>query len=424
VSSGVSGSPAAGSRRRSGGGDRFGREPPDEGHDAETAVKEDLPTLPRAAFAHAEEEFVGDARYAPALHNAGAMHVACPFCRALLFWGERTPGSTSVVPKFAMCCHNGAMALPAFPDPLEPLNTYLEADTPQRLRVVNHPRLLNDALSLASLIFHPPPALPRGTHVDPQVRLHGRLTHVVGPLLPEAGQAASFLQANVLYSEDNGWRLAAVCPAALRGGRAGAAPGGFGRADASTLTPVERGLFDALRALYALLREHNAPMRNFLTAHERVRAIETAAGHPIQGLRIIIEAEPRPDGAHVFNASTRPDDGQAAALLPVAELEVTPEHAEERRTPARQDVALALRGPPGEMIGASAGAARRVLEIQPADNPMYDPAAYTLLFPSGTAGCHTQIGRHHRGRQKCVSAAEYLSYYRTLLLLAPVRTGL
>jgi len=243
---------------RSGGGGRFDREPPDEGHDAETAVKEDLPTLPRAEFAHAEEAFVGDARYAPALHNAGAMHVACPFCRALHFPGERTSGSTSFVPKFAMCCHNGAVALPAFPDPLEPLNTYLEADKPQRPRVVNHLRLLNNALSLASVISHPPPALPRGTNFDPQVRLHGRLTHVFGPLLPGAGQAASFFQAYFLDSEENGWRLAAVRPAAIRGGRAGAAPGWFGRAHASTLTPVERGLFDALRALYAMLREHNA----------------------------------------------------------------------------------------------------------------------------------------------------------------------
>ena len=89
---------------------------------------------------------MGDARYAPALHNARSLDVACPFCRALHFRGERTSGSTSVVPKFAMCCHNGAMALPAFPDPLEPLNTYLEADTPQRRRVVNHLRLLNNAL--------------------------------------------------------------------------------------------------------------------------------------------------------------------------------------------------------------------------------------------------------------------------------------
>jgi len=413
VSCGVSGAPAAGLRRRSGGGGRFCGELSDEGHEAEATVEEDRPTLPRAEFSHAEEAFVGDARYAPALHTAGEVDVACPFCRVLHFRGERTSRSTNVVPKFAMCCHNGAVALPAFPDPPEPLNTYLEADTPQRRRVVNHLRLLNNALSLAAMISHPPPALPGETNFDPQVRLHGRLTHVVGPLLPGAGQAASFLQAFFLDSEENGWRLAAVCRAAIHGGRAGAASGGFGRVNASTLTPVERGLFDALRALYAMLREHNALVRQFLTAHERVRAIETAAGHPIQELRIIIEAEARPNGAHVrvLNAPTPPENGEAAALLPVAELEVTPEHSEECRPPACRDVALALRGSPRAATCASTDAARRILQEIPADNPLYYPAAYTLLFPLGTAGWHTQISRQRRGRQKCVSAAEYLSYY-------------
>jgi len=399
--------------RRSGGGGRFDGEPSDEGHDEVAEVEGDRPPPPRAEFVHAEESFFGDARYTPALHNAGAMDVECPFCRALHFRVERTSGSTNAVPKFGTCCHNGAVALPAFPDPPEPLKSYLEADTPQRRRVVNHLRLLNNALSLAAVRSEIPPALPGGSAFDPQVRLHGRLTHVVGPLLPGAGQAASFLQAYFLDSEENGRRLAAVCRAAIRGGRGGAAPGGFGRVDASNLTPVERGLFDALRALYAMLREHNALVRRFLTAHERVRAIETLAGHPIQELRIIIEAEARPDGAHVrvFNAPTRPEDGEAAALLPVAELEVTPEHAEERRPPARRDVALALRGSPRSAFGASAGAAGPILQNIPADNPMYDPAAYTLLLPRGTAGWHTQIARHRQGRQKCVSAVEYLSYY-------------
>ena len=320
VGCGGSGALAGGPEWPSGGGGRRGGDLSDKRQEEVAEAEKDRPPLPRAAFAHAEEAFLGDSRYTPALHYAGAMNEECPFCRALHFRMERTSRSTKATTKFGTCCHDGAVALPAVPDPPEPLKSYLEADTPQRRRVVKHLRMLNNALSVAAVLSNPPPALPGGSAFDPHVRLHGRLTHVVGPLLPGAGKTASFLQAYFLDSEENGRRLAAVCRAAIRGGRAGAAPGGFGRVDASTLTPVERGLFDALRALYAMLREHNALVRQFLTAHERVRAIETAVGHPIQELRIIIEAEARPDGAHVrvLNAPTRPDDGQAAAFLPAA----------------------------------------------------------------------------------------------------------
>ncbi|OSX74278.1 hypothetical protein BU14_0297s0005 [Porphyra umbilicalis] len=324
------------------------------------------------------------------------MDDACPSCSALHWREERTSKSTNALPKFGTCCQNGQVQLPAVPDPPEPLKTFLKAESPQGRRVVGHLRTLNNALALAAVKSKPPPPLPGGSAFQPSVRLNGRLTHVIGPLLPGVGQQASFLQAYFTDSEDNAQRLAAVCAVSTPDGEGAAAPGGVLRKDVSSLSSPERRLFDALQDLYKMLLERNSLVRGFLTAHERVRAIEAAAGRPIQELRVVIDAEARPEGAHVrvYNAPEGRGVDEVAGLLPSSELEVAPEHAEEGRVPTQRDVSLA-----------------RVLQDISAIHPSYETATYPLLLPHGTDGWHIAIPRQSQGtRQRVVTAHEYLAY--------------
>jgi len=342
------------------------------------------------------------------------MDDACPSCNALHWREERTSRSTNALPKFGTCCQNGQVQLPAVPDPPEPLKTFLKAESPQGRRVVGHLRTLNNALALAAVKSKPPPPLPGGSAFQPSVRLNGRLTHVIGPLLPGVGQQASFLQAYFTDSEDNAQRLAAVCAVSTPDGEGAAAPGGVLRRDVSSLSSPERRLFDALQDLYKMLLEHNSLVRGFLTAHERVRAIEAAAGRPIQELRVVIDAEARPEGAHVrvYNAPEGRGVDEVAGLLPSSELEVAPEHAEEGRVPTQRDVSLAVRGPPAAGVaGGGPAALQRVLQDISAIHPSYETATYPLLLPHGTDGWHIAIPRQSQGtRQRVVTAHEYLAY--------------
>ena len=63
------------------------------------------------------------------------------------------------------------------------------------------------------------------------MRLNGRLTYVIGLLLPGVGQQASFLQAYCTDSEDNAQRLAAVYAVSTSDGEGAAAPCGVVRRD-------------------------------------------------------------------------------------------------------------------------------------------------------------------------------------------------
>ena len=365
-------------------------------------------------FAHAQEAFRGEEKHTPELYRLGRMDDACPSCNALHWREERTSKSTNALPKFGTCCQNGQVQLPAIRDPPEPLKTFLKAESPQGRRVVGHLRTLNNALALAAVKSKPPPPLPGGSAFQPSVRLNGRLTHVIGPLLPGVGQQASFLQAYFTDSEDNAQRLAAVCAVSTPDGEGAAAPGGVLRRDVSSLSSPERRLFDALQDLYKMLLEHNSLVRGFLTAHERVRELEAAAGRPIQELRVVIDAEARPEGAHVrvYNAPEGRGVDEVAGLLPSSELEVSPEHAEEGRVPTQRDVSLAVRGPPAAgSAGGGPAAPQRVLQSISAIHPSYETATYPLLLPHGTDGWHIDIPRQNQGnRQRVVTAHEYLAY--------------
>ena len=194
-----------------------------------------------------------------------------------------------------------------------------------------------------------------------------------------------------------------MCAESTPDGECAAAPGGVLCRDVSSLSSPERRLFDALQDLYKMLLEHDSLVRVCLTAHERMRAIEASAGRPIQELRVVLDAEARPAGAHVrvYNAPEGRGVDQVAGLLPLSELEVAPELAEEGRVPTQPDVSLSVRGPPAA-VSASGGpvAPQGVLKNISAIHPSYETATYPWLLPHGAEGWHMAIPRQSQGTRQ------------------------
>jgi len=322
----------------------------------------------------AAEIFSGVEGYDVEPSDFGDMNVVCQKCKAYHWMDERLKSSSDSRPFFSICCGNGTVDLPAFPDPPEPLRSWALGETAQDRTMANNFRLLNNAMALTSSKGTSPPPLPGGSGWEPAVRLHGKLTHYAGPLLAAEGREASFLQAYFLDSEDNGERLAAVCRADAhgRGDQVG-----FGRIPVSELDGTSRALFDAVQMFYGMLMRENNLVKQFPTARERVQEMEATTGRHVPSHRVVVHANAVPAGCHVrvYNdaAST---NGEVAAIVPQSDLGVPsmPQgtgHAGE----LKRDVALMVRAPPE---GAPPqGFLRRVSFM----NSWFDPARFPLLLP-------------------------------------------
>jgi hypothetical protein len=106
----------------------------------------------------------------------GCMDQVCPFCAART-WRHETLN----------CCSAGAIQLPAFPEPPPEISAAIL--TPH---VLTNIRAYNMSLSMAS-VGHKSKGLPDGWFV-----LGGRPYHLIGSMLPEAGNAHAFAQIYML----------------------------------------------------------------------------------------------------------------------------------------------------------------------------------------------------------------------------------
>jgi len=142
----------------------------------------------------AAEIFSGVDGYDVEPSNFVDMNIVCQKCKAYHWMDERLKSCSDSRPVFSICCGNGSVDLPAFPDPPEPLRAWALGETAQDRTMAKHFRLANNAMALTSSQGTSPPPLPGGSGWEPAVRLHGKLTHA-GPLLAAEGREASFLQA-------------------------------------------------------------------------------------------------------------------------------------------------------------------------------------------------------------------------------------
>ena len=161
-------------------------------------------------------------------HDAGGRTFLCRDCGAKLFRDERTLSS--------ICCHKGRVCPIAanFPrPPPEPLNTLLTGNNPppRATRFRNNLRLYNCTLQMASsgLHLHAPPG---GISM---LCIQGAVHHLLGPLLPRAGNPEQFAQ---LYIIDDASTMLSRRLAAVAGGNAN------GQLDDGLLAELQQCLMD------------------------------------------------------------------------------------------------------------------------------------------------------------------------------------
>ena len=118
--------------------------------------------------------------------HIGDMNNECPHCGAMMFRGERSPQGS-----YGLCCNHGRVVLPSLQQPPARL---LELFDSRRSGPYRHfwdkIRRYNSAISLGSinanvLSFNDGP---------PTYRVNGIMSHRIGPIHPETGQPARFLQ--------------------------------------------------------------------------------------------------------------------------------------------------------------------------------------------------------------------------------------
>ena len=112
------------------------------------------------------------------------MNLVCEHCGAYKFKAESA----------GMCCLQGKVRLPFFPTPPPVLQELWHGNSTDAKLFREHCRTINNAVCLSSI------SVQQRTFqgFNPSVIFQGRVTHRMGPLLPEPGQDPKFAQLYVL----------------------------------------------------------------------------------------------------------------------------------------------------------------------------------------------------------------------------------
>jgi hypothetical protein len=111
---------------------------------------------------------------------------------------ERLVGSPICSPKFGMCCYSGSISLLTLQDPPPELYELLTSEDQDKKVFRKHIRNYNSALVMTSMGRKLDDSLNRGGLGWPRgpysFRLHGKLIHGVGSLLPSDGETPVYAQ--------------------------------------------------------------------------------------------------------------------------------------------------------------------------------------------------------------------------------------
>jgi Helitron helicase-like domain at N-terminus len=120
------------------------------------------------------------------------MNTHCPYCDALHWIDERVSSSRIDHPEFQMCCAHGKVKLPPLRIPPPPLYESFTSDSHDakefRANIVQY----NAALTFTSLGVKIDQSVVG--HGPPVFRIHGKLKHLSGSLLPEESVPPSYSQ--------------------------------------------------------------------------------------------------------------------------------------------------------------------------------------------------------------------------------------
>ena len=127
------------------------------------------------------------------IHSLGKMDVPCPDCGALHWMAERLTNSSDTNPRFGMCCFQGKIKLERLHNIPQELETLFQDQNPQAKEFRENIRRYNNALAMTSLGCKVDESVNRGN--GPYVfKVHGRLSHMAGSLLPQEGESPVFAQ--------------------------------------------------------------------------------------------------------------------------------------------------------------------------------------------------------------------------------------
>lgn len=294
-----------------------------------------------------------------AKHYLGQMNIECPKCHALHFASEKLSNSSMRNPKFGICCLQGQVDLPAFPEWPRELKALFH-DPHDEQKFIENVRQYNSALSFTSLgvkihtFAGGPPAA---------FRIHGALHHLMGSLVPPEGNSPSYAQ---LYIYD------AQQATELRHQRN------------QNLRP------DILRELHDILSRHHPYAATYKNAMQIVRELPPEQHRDMQ---IRLHLQPGTD-ARRYN-------------LPTADeiAVVVPGDGSENVQDSR-DIVIQYQG----------GALRRISHL----HQSYSSLHYVLLFPRGENGWHLNMPlQQQEGQNTRAKKVTQILYYAYRLFTCP-----
>jgi hypothetical protein len=274
------------------------------------------------------------------LHLLGPLDIMCRNCRAMHFMSEKLTKSSQRNPKFDVCCLQGQIQLPAFPE-LPPLlhHLYTGWDEPSR-HFRDKIRRYNMAFAFTSLGVKLDQRIIRST--GPYAfKIHGALSHRLGGLLPLENEPA-FAQ---LYIYDPN----------------------------EALSHRQRGYNDLLPGVLGDLQNILYAINPYVPLYRQAYEILSSKPREEQdGCAAQIVVAPNTD----IRRYNLPTSVEVAAIIPGSGNEDIQEHRE---------VILRLR-----QHQADDPTRNNLIRISHL-HPLYTPLHYVLLFPRGEIGWHLGI---------------------------------
>ena len=271
----------------------------------------------------------------------GEMKHECHYCGALKFKSETS----------SLCCLDGKIALPHFPQPPEEMKKLWLQQVPEAKVFLQHTRVINNAICLSSVVVTEK-VMP---NFNPSVIFQGRVNQLMGPLQAQDGVRARFAQLYVLDSSmETTIRIANMNM-----------PSNISVADQNTLKKL-------LETVQQVMHQRNPYIQDF-------KQILETPDEDLYGGKVVISAAAKPTEGHsrVYNVQQN-----------LQELSIVTNEKP-------HDLVIQKRG----------GGLFKISDLNAKAMPLH----FTLLFPEGTYG-YDQDLRHISGIKR-VSPREFFAYH-------------
>ena len=273
------------------------------------------------------------------VHYLGKMDVPCIHCNALHWMDERLTNSTTRNPQFGMCCTSGKIKLDKLDPPPPEIEQLLSGQNPIAKSFRQHIRNYNNALAMTSLGCKIDERINRAGAGPYVFKVHGKLSHKAGSLLPVEGEQPKYAQ---LYIYDGAealnYRMGHIANQNL---------------DRTVMQVLQDTLY-----------RHHPGIEMYKQAYELTRNLP-----PENQCKIALRFDERTDRRR-YNLPTAAAATEIAIILP----------GDGDQPQDCRDIVLHRRG--GQPL-------ERISEL----HPMYLSLHYVLLFPTGQLGWHRRMLR-------------------------------